>query len=199
MSGTMITPQLKPTQQEAPHQEYGLLMSLALDSMLDADEEQALKLHLAACQPCSRQWQIWQTINRQFQFAPTVLPPVDFVQQVEVRLADREKGREIRVGLLLALLTLVIWAVGVAGIGLLLGFLIYNQLGTFSEMLHGLAYAWTMLRIVGESTGRALVGLSDNPSAIGVLLCYIVLAIASLVGWTQFLRRSIRPWDTQSL
>jgi predicted anti-sigma-YlaC factor YlaD len=198
MSGISIGSPLKQTNyHEDLHDEYGLLMSLALDDMLEDEETAALDRHLSTCTACNRQWQIWQTINRQFQMAPMVLPPIDFVERVEAQLAHRENRSDVRVGLLLATLTLIIWGIGLAGVGILLGFLIYNQIGIFSQVVHWLTYAWTSLTVVGASIGRLLIGLSENPSALGVLVCYIALTIIALLGWSWLLQRSTRPWQTQ--
>lgn len=190
---------IPPFERQEAHDEYSLLMSLALDNLLDAQEAHQLQTHLSTCEPCNQQWQTWQAIDRQFQVAPMLSPPVDFVQRVGTRLERAEKRRETRVGLLLAGLTLLIWTIGFAGIGVLLGLMIYNQVGWFGQTLHGLAYAWTMLAVVGESVWRVMVGLSENPSAIGAALCYVALVVLILVGWTRFLRRTIRPLDVQSI
>jgi anti-sigma factor RsiW len=197
MSGTIISSPSMSTDQEDLHGEYGMLMSLALDNMLEGHEEEELNVHLSTCAACNRQWQIWQSINRQFQMAPIALPPVNFVQRVEAQLARGQKQPDVRVGLLLAVLTLIIWGIGLAGVGIVLGFLIYNQIGAFSETLHWLAYAWTTLTIVGGSIGRMVVSLSENPSALGALVCYVALAVVSLLAWSRLLQRSTRPWQTQ--
>ncbi|MBX2997802.1 MAG: zf-HC2 domain-containing protein [Caldilineaceae bacterium] len=198
MSGTTIGSPLKTANHpDEGHDEYGLLMSLALDNMLEGHEEEELNVHLSTCAACNRQWQIWQNINRQFQMAPIALPPVNFVQRVEAQLARGQKQPDLRIGLLLAVLTLIIWGIGLAGVGIVLGFLIYNQIGAFAETLHWLAYAWTTLTIVGGSIGRMVISLSENPSALGALVCYVALAIVSLLAWSRLLQRSTRPWQTQ--
>jgi hypothetical protein len=180
------------------HEDYGLLMSLALDDLLDQDQAAALQAHLSTCGACHQQWQIWQSIDQQFQMAPVALPPLDFASAVEAQIERRERRRHTQVGVMLAILTFVLWALGFAGIGLLLGFLVYNQVGWFGETLHWLAYAWTALSIIGSSLWAVILGLGDNPSAIGAVVCYIVLAIIALGAWTQILRRSTRPLDMQS-
>jgi predicted anti-sigma-YlaC factor YlaD len=158
---------------------------------------EVLDVHLSTCSTCNRQWQIWQSINRQFQMAPLVLPPANFVKRVEAQLARRQQEPNVRVGILLAVLTFIIWGIGLAGVGIVLGFLIYNQLGVFNETLHWLTYAWTALTVVGSSIGRLILSLSENPSALGALACYIVLTIVSLLAWSRLLQRSTRPWKAQ--
>ncbi|MCB0112864.1 MAG: zf-HC2 domain-containing protein [Caldilineaceae bacterium] len=205
MSGTIANPMLKQTlpnpngADKEAHETYGMLMSLALDGLLDIEEERDLHAHLALCDPCSRQWQLWQRVDQQFAMPPMLLPPVDLVAQVEQRISAAEQRRDFRVGVLLAFLTIFLWIVGFAGVGLVIGFLVFNQLGSLSEIFHSLAMLWTTLLVLLESTGRALVGLSENPSAVGIVLGYLALATASLAGWTRFLRRTTRPYDSQSL
>ncbi len=173
-------------------------MSLALDDLLDGDEERDLHAHLAVCEPCNQQWQIWTQINQQFQMPPILLPPVNLAAQVDARISAAEKRREFRIGVLLAALTLFLWTVGFAGVGLVIGFLVFNQIGSITEIFHSIAYLWTTVLVISGSIGRALVGLSENPSALGVVLGYIALAGVSLAGWTRFLRRTTRPFDSQS-
>jgi anti-sigma factor RsiW len=201
MSGITINPMMKQTSpnREEAHEEYGWLMSLALDHLLDDDEERDLHVHLATCEPCSQQWQLWQRVDQQFTMPPILMPPVDLAAQVEARINATEQRREFRVGVLLAFLTVFIWIAGFVGVGLVVGFLIFNQIGSVSEVLHSLAFMWTTLLVLIQSIGRALVGLSENPSAMGVMFGYVALAVVSLAGWTRFLRRTTRPFDSQSL
>jgi predicted anti-sigma-YlaC factor YlaD len=180
------------------HDNYQMLMSLALDNLLDSSEEEALALHLSSCSPCNRQWQIWQKVDQQFEMAPLLVEPLDFASAVAARIAVKERRRQAQVGLLLAILTFAVWAIGFAGMGLLLGFVLYSQVTWFGETLHWLAYAWTSASVVVSSLWGILLSLSDNPSAIVVVACYIILAVVSLVGWTHFLRRTTHPLDVRS-
>jgi hypothetical protein len=180
------------------HEDYGMLMSLALDNLLDASEEEALAAHLSSCSACNQQWQIWQNIDHQFKLGPAIVPVIDFASAFEERLASKERRRQAQVGLLLAILTFIVWAIGFAGIGVLLGFLVYNQIGWFGDMLHWLASAWTAMSVVGSSLWGVALGLSDSPSAIGLMVCYMLLSVAALIGWTQILRRTLRPVEVRS-
>ena len=128
MSGITMNPMMKQTSpnREEAHEEYGWLMSLALDHLLDDDEERDLHAHLASCEPCSQQWQLWQRVDQQFTMPPILMPPVDLAAQVEARINATEQRREFRVGVLLAFLTVFIWIAGFVGVGLVVGFLIFN-------------------------------------------------------------------------
>lgn len=181
------------------HDEYQMLMSMALDDLLDSEERVRLDHHLIACKPCHRQWEIWQGIDQQFQFAPEALPPVGFVQKFENRLERREANRTLRVGVTLAVLTLALWLVGIAGIGLVLGYLVMNGVGWFAETFEWLAYGWTFAQVIGVSTWRVVVGLIDHPSTAAAVACYVLLSVTILAGWTRFLKRSIQPLDMQSV
>ncbi len=200
MSGILLNPTGKQTaaHQHEMHEEYGLLMSLALDNLLDEQEACDLQRHLAACAPCDKQWQIWQNIDQQFLMPPEVVPTDDLVAQVNARIEATERRREFRVGVLLAFLTVFIWTIGFAGVGTVIGFLVFNQIGALGDAFHSLTHLWTTVTVLFESIGRALVGLSDNPSAMGVVLCYVAVAVTALAGWTRILRRTIRPLDFDS-
>lgn len=191
MSQTMMIPE----NDAIPHDEWGLLMSLALDGLLDGDEQQRLDRHLTSCEPCQQQWQIWQTIDDSFQAPPWVMPSVDFAQKVDARIEAVQTGRERRVAWALALLTFFVWAAGFAGTGVLFTLLIYNGVGWFAETIQWLSSAWRTLTAVATPLWGVLVGLSQNPNTVGLLLGYLALALVMLTAWGYLLRRSLRPFE----
>ncbi len=191
MSQTMMIPETDTTR----HDDWTMLMSLALDGLLDSDEQQRLDLHLSDCEPCQHQWQIWQSIDNSFQAPPWVIPTADFVQRVDQRIETLQTVRERRVAWTLALLTILVWAVGFAGTGLLFTLLIYNGVGWFAETLQWISNAWRTMTTVATTLWGVVVGLSQNPNTINLLLGYVALALAMLTGWGYLLRRSLRPFE----
>lgn len=178
------------------HNEYGLLMSLALDNLLDGAEQAQLDAHLADCARCRTQWSLWQSIDAALHAPPLTAPSPAFIQNLGQRLSAQERRRQVRLGILLGALTLVMWSIGVTGVALVIGALIYNQVGWFTESLHWLAYVWTAISVVGSSLLALLGGVTEEPSAIGLLAGYVALAGGVLVIWSRYLRRSLQLVET---
>lgn len=201
MSETISTQTLHPPKGSPPspaHDDYGMLMSLALDGQLEDEETAKLQVHLKHCPPCAQQWQLWQTIDTRFRAAPLVAPPVDFVARVEKRVHQQERRRHFRVGVLLSLLTFVLWAAGLIGTAIVLGFLVYNQVEWLTNLLHWATLAWSAVSIFGQSLWQVAANLVDNPATIGIMIGYLVLAMLILGSWTRFLQRSTHLFDAQS-
>lgn len=180
------------------HDEYGMLMSLALDNLLDRGEQAQLDAHLADCSRCQAQWNLWQSLDTALHAAPLTAPSPAFVQNFGLRLAAQDRRRQMRLGILLGALTLVMWLIGVAGVALVIGGLLYNQVGWFTESLHWLAYVWTAVTVVGNSVLALLGGVTAQPSAVGLLAGYVVLTGGVLVMWSRYLRRSLQMVDVYS-
>lgn len=173
------------------HDAYGLMMSLALDNLLDSEESVRLEAHLADCSPCREQWRLWRALDNALLAAPMTEPSPGFVLNFSRQLAAQERRRQVRVGFLLGALTLVMWLIGVAGVALVISALVYNQVSWFSEMLHWLAYLWTAATVVGNSFLALAGGLFQPPSGVGLVTGYLVLAGGILVMWSRYLRRSL--------
>ncbi len=178
------------------HNEYGMLMSLALDNLLEGAEQAQLDTHLAGCARCRNQWSLWQSIDAALRAAPMTAPSPAFAHNFGQRLAAQDRRRQMRLGILLGALTLVMWLVGVTGVALMIGALIYNQVGWFTETLHWLAYVWTAVSVIGGSLLALLGGLAEEPSAVGLLTGYVVLGGGVMVLWSRYLRRSLQLVET---
>jgi predicted anti-sigma-YlaC factor YlaD len=180
------------------HDEFGMLMSLALDNLLDRAEQAQLDAHLADCNRCRAQWNLWQSLDTALHAAPMTTPSPVFAHNFGLRLAAQDRRRQVRLGILLGALTLVMWLIGVAGVALVIGGLIYNQVGWFTESLHWLAYVWTAVSVIGSSLLALLGGVTQEPSAMGLLTGYVALAGGVLVMWSRYLRRSLQAVDVYS-
>lgn len=174
------------------HDEYGQMMSLALDDLLESQETARLESHLAECARCRDRWRLWQALDGALQAAPMTDPSPGFVLNFGRQLASQERKRRVRLGILLGALTLVMWLVGVAGVSLVFGALIYNQVSWFTETLHWLAYVWTAVTVVGNSLLALLGGLFEAPSGLGIVAGYVVFAGGILLMWSRYLRRSLQ-------
>lgn len=85
-------------------------MSLALDGLLDDQEQRAFDAHLQACPACQGQWRRWQRISLILEAEPFVGPAPGFVLRVDRSIqAERQRRERILGGLVLLGGTLSIW------------------------------------------------------------------------------------------
>ncbi len=172
------------------HEEMGLLMSLALDHMLDPQEQEQLERHLAQCPPCARQWRIWQTVDSRFQDPPLVEPPADFALRLEARLARREQRHRLWVALGLGFLTIGVWVASILGIGVLLSVLAYQFVPWAPHLLLLFTEVWANVVALGSTTWQLLMGLVRSPATLLAGAGYLLFCLLILGLWTRFLRRS---------
>ena len=76
------------------HDDYSELMSLALDGMLSAADEQRLDQHLLACPSCQAAWTRWQRIGHILTVEPFAGPPQGFALAVDHALQRDETRQE---------------------------------------------------------------------------------------------------------
>jgi anti-sigma factor RsiW len=115
---------MKKDQMCAYNEQMSLLMSLALDGLLDDDEQHRLDRHLAGCAMCQAEWQAMQRVSTLLEEEPMLGPPLGFALRIERRLAARAKPRRRMFGGLamltssvsLAVLTVAVVAVITLGL-----------------------------------------------------------------------------------
>ncbi|MGD8465592.1 MAG: zf-HC2 domain-containing protein [Anaerolineae bacterium] len=86
------------------NEQFSLLMSLALDGMLAADEQRQLHQHLAGCAVCRAEWEAMQQASLLFDQPDMIGPPLGFAVRVERRL-ERQSQKQKRAFGGLAVLT----------------------------------------------------------------------------------------------
>ena len=69
------------------------LMSLALDGLLVAGDQERLMQHLAECPGCRLEWEAMQRVSALLGASPVVGPPLGFAIRVERRLAEKSRRR----------------------------------------------------------------------------------------------------------
>ena len=69
-------------------------MSLALDELLDATEQQEFDAHLTTCEVCRAQWLKWRRISDVFRVEPFTAPAAGFMLRVDQAVQRDEKRRE---------------------------------------------------------------------------------------------------------
>lgn len=156
------------------HNEYTMLMSLALDKEATPVEIQRLDTHLRSCQACAEIWQQWRGLDRRLAAAPLLSAPVDLASRVCARLDEAElrvrRARWLSTGLLA-------WWLSLAGAAALWGGLALTWLQSNPAIAVGWAsivLQWfSALLLLGRGAWATITSLGAPAlaGAIGVLAC----------------------------
>jgi hypothetical protein len=172
--------------------ELDWLMSLALDDELDAAGEARLNELLAQEALGAERWHAWQVLDADLARVPAVLPPANFVQSVERRIAIHERQRRLRAGAVFGLVAVTLWTSAMIAVCLLGAFFWTNQSAVLGGLVHNFAAWWTAMRQVGIAflqAGEALLASEQTRTAMTI---YLSCAVAILAGWFVFLRRTLQ-------
>jgi anti-sigma factor RsiW len=173
--------------------EQAWLMSLALDGQLDDADAARLEALIEADADLAADWQVWQRLDEEFHRAPSYAPPVDFAAKFETRLAQWERRRKLRVGVIFGLAALALWISAFAGVFALGAFFWANQVVWLGNAIHYLAFWWASVRQVMTSLFSGMDVLLDAPQTWVAFLCYLCLSVGILASWFVWLRRSLQP------
>ncbi|MYH61650.1 MAG: hypothetical protein F4148_07765 [Caldilineaceae bacterium SB0675_bin_29] len=181
------------------HSEYLTLISLALDGMLDSDEQKRLDGHLEQCRGCRGQWILWQAIDERLRAAPVPMPAPGFSRSVAQRLARQERLRNLRIGVMLTVFTLLVWSLGLVGVCVMAGGIVYANLGRLEETGQFLNEVWAVAGVVGQSLWEVIVEITATSTALGVASTYLFVVVAALAVWCIVIQRTTQPLRTRAL
>ena len=196
MRSERLMPAPQPVPPAAVEEEFFMLMSMALDGLLDADEQMRLDDYVATYPALAAERDEWQMLDGQLAALPHVAPPVNFMAHFETRLTQQERRRRLwwgfGFGALVALL-----AVGmVAGVVAFGAFVMFNQSAWLSELVHGVAFGWVALLQWVDVLRNAALAVAGAEQMRTLGLVYALVSAALLTGWVFFLRRTTRPADS---
>ena len=175
----------------SPADERAWLMSLALDGELSPEEEQRLNELLTADVDACEQWQVWQAMDGLLAGAGHVEPSADFVARLDEQLVLQERRRHLRTGAVFALAALGLWGSMVAGLVAVAAFVWDNQVTWAASMVRNLTYWLATLGRLAETLMTGGQSLLATPQTQLMLGGYAVGALAILLTWVVFLRRSL--------
>ncbi len=174
------------------HSETRLLMSLALDGLVDAQEEAEMRDHMARCPSCAATWSAMQGVHQRFVAAPAVDPVAGFVARFELRRLQQSRRRGLWMGGLVAILSLTLWGAILVGGVMLGGYLLNNPSGALPQIAYDLTYYWAGLSAGVDGLWRGIVMAMTTSNLPFYLLGYGAVTLAALIAWTGFLRRTLR-------
>lgn len=169
-------------------EQISLLMSLALDGMLERDDKLRLDRHLVTCASCQAEWEAMQEMSTMFEREPMVGPPLGFAVRVGRSLeAQDQKRRRAFGGVAVMTGALPLVGITVAAVTILvLATVAWNWFGAMSSVQQSAA-------ALGQvASGVALLGkgtsffLGDLLTRYGPpLVLMLAVGLAFLVGiWT---------------
>jgi anti-sigma factor RsiW len=157
-------------------EEMTLLMSLALDSLLDEDDRQRLEQHLQGCAACRAEWEAMRALSALFAGSPMAGPPLGFAVRVERKLDEKErKRRQTFGGLAVLTSSLSLAGLTVATVCLIvLGVLAWQGAGPLASLQE------ESTAVSQVATGMGLVGKGASLFLGDLLLRYGSLLVFAL-------------------
>jgi anti-sigma factor RsiW len=183
-------PPQPPAAPPAAMEEFALLMSLALDGLLDAAEQRRFDALLDGYPELAEEWDEWRAIDVQLASLPRSIPAPGFVDRFEQRLAAQDARQQHRVIGLSVAATLVTMAVVMVTLVSTGAAAFSAQSVWIGEQLHNLAYSLVLVdRWLNTLVSTALV-MSGTPQARLAGLVYTVMVMAMIFIWAHLVRRS---------
>jgi anti-sigma factor RsiW len=171
--------------------EFDWLMSLALDDLLDAEDQARFDTLLADYPQLVETWSAWQGLDRRLDAAPHVMPVPGFTARFETRLAAEEMRQQQRVWALMAGAVLLALAIGVVvsvGIG---NYVLTSHGAWFGTQVHNLMVAAATLSQWAQSLQSAVEALVNTPQARALGFVYAGLACLMALAGIQLMRRTV--------
>ena len=176
-------------------EEFSLLMSMALDGLLDSDEQAEFDSYLAAYPTLAEEWQDWQTLDMQLAATPAVQPPVDFMLNFEVCLLHHERRRRLWWGMAFGSMAVVLWVAILVGVASLGAFVLFGQPAWLTQAVHSLAYISAGVGTWVTAVGTAFGSVMSTQQAASLAMVYMLMSIVMVASWIYFLRHSTRAVD----
>jgi len=172
--------------------EFMLLMSLALDNMLDREEARQFQQHLAAYPALADEWRRWQELDSELQSTPSALPPAGFVELFEMALLYRERRRRLLWGVGIGVVVTLLWLGVMVGAMSLGAFVMFGQSAWLTELVRNAAQLSATMNNGLVIVTNALASVFSTEQARMFILFYTVAAALMLTGWVFLLRRTTR-------
>jgi len=172
-------------------EEFELLMSLALDDMLEPDEAQRFDKMLADGDKLGDSWNEWQQFDADFRKAPVAEPSANFVASFEERLETKQRRRRIWIGVGISVVALILWTnltVGLLGAG---AYVMFNQAEWLTATVRLAVYISATVEGYATMFTTMCSSVMSSPQAQLMAAVYVTLTGLALWFWTKFLRKSV--------
>lgn len=175
-----------------------MLMSMALDGMLDDDENARLKERIAADAAVADCWQQWCKVDVAFHEAPRQLPERGFTNRFEAKLALQQTRALKRQKIAMGAVAAVVWLVVLVIAGAALWFIAANQGQVMGSFARESAYYGRAVS-VGVGALRSTVGATfSDPQSLAIFGGYALATGLLLYLWVRVLRRTMNGVENES-
>lgn len=180
------------TPTEAIENEFTLLMSLALDDLLDDEESARFRRYLHVYPTLAAEWQSWQKLDDMFRATPSAMPPAGFAADMQVRLIQYERRRRLMWGLGFGVILLALWVGLMAGAVSFGAFVVIERAEWLSNFIHFSTRAAAGIQSWWVVTAGAADMLLSTEQARLFMAGYLAAGLAMLAGWVLLLRRTTK-------
>lgn len=184
--------QMKSMPPEQVQEEFSLLMSMALDGLLDEDEQLTFDVYLSSYPALAEEWREWQALDAQLQSTPSVAPPADFLLNFDARLLQQERRQRIWWGFAFGAVTVSLWITVMAGLVALSAYVLLSQPAWLTQMVHSLAFFYANVTSSLASIGATVDAIAGTSEVRTFGLAYLLVSAGMVATWIAFLRRSTR-------
>jgi anti-sigma factor RsiW len=167
-----------------------LLMSLALDGLLDGEEEERLQARVAQDAALAATWRQWQRMDTFFHAASRAEPAPGFTARFEAKLEARTRRERVRSGIVYAVAGAVVWIAALAAVLLLGRFVWVNQAEWVSSFMHQVTVYPSAAMIWLQALRSTATAMLNTPQTLAMMAGYCVAAVALLAAWLRYLQRS---------
>lgn len=178
--------------------DFELTMSMALDGLLDEDEMTQFYADIETFPLLAEKWATWQELDQVLLAEPSIMPPVNFVQNFEARLSKQQKRRRVWFGVGIASVTVLLWLSIVIGMLSAGAFIATSQGGWINDQAQSLVYLINGMGAWVQTTANTINIVLYSPQMWGVALAYTALMGGILAFWTRLLRRSTQVINVSS-
>lgn len=171
-------------------EEFTMLMSLALDDMLDGSDRERFDALVRDFPVMAELWSDWQAVDQQLDALPHAEPVAGFGLRFEQRLAhqqQQQQQRVVTVSLIAVFLTVGLGVLGMMSAG---AYILATQGPWLGEQLQNLVYLSVAVSTWFGALTNTLAALANSPQAQTLGIVYVLLVAVMIVGSLQMLRRS---------
>ena len=180
-------------------EEFNILMSLALDDLLDDDERAQFDATVAQYPALADQWLTWQTMDRKLHTMPHVEPAAGFTLRFEQRLAHHTQQQQRRIMAVSFIAVMLTAGLGLFGLVSTGAFVLATQGPWLGDQIHRMVLLSVVVTSWLNALSSTVDALANSPQAQVLGLVYVLGVAAMIVAALPVLRRSARLSESVSM
>lgn len=167
-----------------------VLMSLALDGLLDPQDEARLQEMVAADSGLGETWRQWQRMNTLLVSTPRVQPEAGFALRFEQKLDQHVRRARVLNGIIYTTAAVLVWVLTVAGLAGIGWLVVNSQAQWMNDFVRELAVYPSALFTWLRALWTTISAIAGEPQTAALLFGYGLMMLALLGWWFRFLQRN---------